>query len=128
MTVRLFKFDAQINLIAVTKTAEFVADGLFFLDFNRKIKKLRWWGLDRWFGSTVALIVPVVHQSQPRGVFVIGVHRSDPHFSTIRALWKRRYESIETPLFSKTDGLKILADFGAQFPADCLPAKCRCDD
>lgn len=121
MATQLFQFNAYPNDIAVTKT-EFVSDGVFFLDFSRPLERLRWFGvLNRWFGFTAALSVPVVHQGEHQGGFVVGVHRSDPYFEKVLALWKARYPSKRNPPDTEADGLKIIADFATQFPDDCQP-------
>src|ERR1039457_5270546 len=81
MATQLSQFDSHPNDIAITQT-EFIPDGLFFLDFSRPLKHLRWFGItNEWFGFTVCLAVPVIHQNEKEGGFVVGVHRSDPYFS-----------------------------------------------
>lgn len=120
MTVNLFELDSHPNQIAVSKIDSFVVDGTFFLDFSRPIE-IRWWfGVpNRWFGFAVGLLVPVIHQGEEQGGYVIGVHRSDPRFANLRALWKAHYPSRKTPPATVADGVKISADFATQFPNDC---------
>lgn len=119
MATQLLQFNEYPNDIAVTKT-EFVLDGVFFLDFSRPLERLRWFGiLNRWFGFTSALFVPVVHQGEHHGGYVVGVHRSDPYFKNVLELWRARYPSKRNPPEMGADGLKIIADFAIQFPSDC---------
>ncbi len=113
MTLRLFQFDAHPNEVAVTKVDSFVTDGVFFLDFSRPLEVQR-----RRFGLADALFIPVVHLGEHKGGFVIGVHRSDPSFPQLRALWKERHPSQRSPPTTVADGLKIIADFATQFPDD----------
>ena len=90
-----------------------------FFHFSRPLEHLRWFGVqNRWVGFTVALFVPVVHQGEHSGGYVIGVHRSDPYFADLRALWKAHYPSKRTLPATVADGLKIVADFSTQFPDD----------
>lgn len=71
------------------------------------------------FGIPIGLAVPVVHQGEQQGGYVIGAHRSEPAFGSIRALWRARYPSKVVRPTEVADGLKIIADFGTQFPDDC---------
>jgi len=119
MTVHLFELDNHPNQIAVSKIDSFVVDGAFFLDFSRPIKVRRWFGVpNHWFGFTVGLLVPVIHQGEQHGEYVIGVHRSDPRFADLRVLWKAHYPLSKTPPTIVADGIKIITDFATQFPND----------
>lgn len=119
MALQLVKLHAHPNEIAVTKVGSFVTGGAFFLDFSRPLKHLRWFGVhNRWFGFTVSLLVPVVHEGERTGGYVIGAHRSDPYFADLRTLWKARYPSTRTLPTTDVDGLKIIAGFANQFPDD----------
>lgn len=119
MALQLIKLDAYPHETAVTKVGSLVTNGAFFLDFSRPLEHRRWFGVhNRWFGLTVALLVPVVHQREHIGGFVIGVHRGDPYFADLRALWKAHYPSKSTLPTTVADGLKIIADFATQFPDD----------
>lgn len=113
MKVHLFELPGHPNEIAVSKIDSPVVDGAFFLDFSRPIETRRR------FGFLVNLLVPVIHQGEQQGGYVIGVHRNDPRFSDVRALWKARYPSRKTPPAAPADGIKIIADFATQFPNDC---------
>ncbi|MGB8339506.1 MAG: hypothetical protein WCD07_08880 [Burkholderiales bacterium] len=119
MTVNLFKLDEHPNRVAVSKIDFFVDGGSFFLDFSRPIQTGRWFIVaNRWAGFAINLLVPVVHQGEEHGGYVIGIHRSDPSFANIRTLWKKHYPSIEVPMSGKTNGLRIIEDFATQFPND----------
>jgi hypothetical protein len=113
MALRLFEIPDHPNQIAVSDVGSFVADGAFFLDFSRQLEPRR-----RWF-SVVAVLVPIIHQGEHSGGYVIGVHRSDPTFEELRVLWKARYPTVRTPPVQEADGLQIIADFARQFPHDC---------
>jgi hypothetical protein len=119
MALQLIKLHAHPHETAVTKIGSVVADGAFFLDFSRPLKRIRWLGVQNsWFGFTVLLLAPVVHQSEQIGGYVIGAHRSDPYFADLQALWKANYPSKRTPPTAVADNLKIVADFATQFPED----------
>lgn len=118
MATLLFQVSENPIDIAITKT-EFVSDGLYFLDFSRPLERFRWFGvLNRWFGFTDTLIVPVVHQGESNGVFIVGVHRSDPYFKNVIALWKEHYPSKRNSPETEADVLQRIADFATQFPSD----------
>ena len=127
MPVHLFELDAHPNQIAVSMTDSFVTDGAFFLDFGRPLEvSLRFLGvpprfgvINKWAGLAIALLVPIIHQSQAQGGFVIGVHISDPCFATLRALWKTHSTSVRHSPTVKAEGCKIVADFAKQFPEQC---------
>jgi hypothetical protein len=105
--------------IAVTKVDVVVTRGAFLLDFSRPLRHVRWLGtLNRWLGITVGVFVPVVHQAEEVGSFVIGVERSDPSFADLLTLWATRYPSKRTPPRNVADGLEVIADFHKQFPED----------
>jgi hypothetical protein len=119
MALNLFELPEYPNQVAVSKIESFVTDGAFFLDFSRPLEQIRWFGVkNRWFGITIGLLVPVVHQCERSGGFVIGAHRGDPYFSELRALWKTRYPSEKIPPSKEADGLKLIADFATQFPSE----------
>lgn len=117
MALTLFKLPSHPNEIAVSKIGSFVENGLFFLDFSRPLEIVRWLGVrNRWIGFPVALGVPIVHQGQLQSEFNASVFRTEPYFADIRELWRQRYPQKRTPPATETDGLKIIADFGTQFP------------
>jgi hypothetical protein len=119
MATGLIKLHPFPNEIAVTKTGVVVTDGAFLLDFSRPLQHVRWLGVvNRWLGFTVGVFVPVVHQGEEVGSFVIGVERSDPSFADLLTLWRSRYPSKRTKPTNVADGLKVVADFEKQFPED----------
>jgi hypothetical protein len=120
MNVRLFELVDHPGRVAISNTGSYIIGGAFFLDFSRGVKVRRWFGKPNWrFGITVGLMVPVIHESEQKGEFVVGIHRSEPCFVAVRTLWKTRYPSIATPPSTMADGLKIISDFANQFPNDC---------
>lgn len=107
------------NEIAITKVGTVVTGGAFFLDFSRPLQHVRWLGvLNRWLGLTVGVYVPVVHQGEEVGWFVIGVERSDPSFADLLTLWRSHYPSKRSPPTNVADGLEVIAAFHKQFPED----------
>ena len=94
----------------------------FFLDFTRKLEVIRWFGVrNRYIGPAVSLLVPVVHEAEKSGDFVIGVNVGDPYFRDLRKLWGTHFPSSPATVRQEADGLKIIADFATQFPDDCQP-------
>ena len=119
MAVNLFSLDEFPDRIAVSKLEQYIEGGVFFLDFSRRLKIIReLFGRDLPFGVAIGLFVPVVHQGENHGGFVISVHNSDPVFKVVRQLWKRHYASPQTTQSETADGLKIISDFATQFPED----------
>jgi len=119
MATGLIELHPFPNEIAATKIGAVVAGGAFFLDFSRPLQPVRWFGVpNRWIGFTVGVFVPVVHQGEEVGSFVIGVERSDPQFANLTALWRLHYPSKRSPPAKLADGLKVVADFHQQFPED----------
>ena len=115
MALRLFELPDHPNQIAVSEVGAFVADGAFFLDFSRPLEPRR-----RWFGSVVGMLVPVIHQGEHSGGYVVGIHRNDPSFDELMMLWKGRYPTERTSPIQEADGLQIIADFARQFPQNGL--------
>jgi len=119
MATGFIKIHPFPNEIAVTKVGAVVKDGAFFLDFSRPLKYVRWLGIpNRWLGFTIGVFVPVIHQSEEVGRFMVSVERSDPHFADLGALWRLHYPSKRSPPANVADGLKVVADFHQQFPED----------
>lgn len=51
------------------------------------VQKVRWhFGGNKWIGFAVGLLVPIVHLSERKGGFVIGVSRGEPYFTDIPKL------------------------------------------
>jgi hypothetical protein len=98
MALQLIKLHAHPNELAVTKIGAVITDGAFFLDFSRPLERIRWLGVrNRWIGFTIGLLVPVVHQGEHTGGYVIGVTPTDPYFGDLQALWKTHYPLKRTP-------------------------------
>jgi hypothetical protein len=117
MSLHLFELDNYPNRIAVSKVDSYIEDGTFFLDFSRPLERYRWFGVEnRWFGFTNCLVIPVIHQGQKYGEFMITVYRSDPYFKEIQAFWKAHYPTKNTPPAIEDGALKIAAEFASQFP------------
>src|SRR5271165_1559644 len=112
MAVKLFSLDEFPDRIAVSKLEQYIEGGVFFLDFSRSLKVIRvLFGRKLPFGVATGLFVPVVHQGQSDGGYVISVHNSDPVFKVVRQLWKRHHPSPQATPSETADGLKIIADF-----------------
>jgi hypothetical protein len=87
---------------------------VFLLDFSRPLKKRRRFGL-----VVVALFVPVIHQGEEVGAFIIGCHADDPYFKDIQRFWKKYHPSTKKHQLSEAGGLERIADFATHFPAFC---------
>ena len=112
MHTSIFKLAIHPNQLAICKSKSHIVGGTFFLDFSRPIQLYRKMGMVRAIG------VPVVHEGEREGGFVITVKKRDPNFSRIRQLWKEHYPETRTAPFYEADGMKIIADFAEQFPPD----------
>lgn len=120
MTLQLFGFHERPHDFAATKADLPLEECVFLLDFSRPLKRLRWLGIaNEWLGITTGLFVPVMHQSEQSGGFVISVRRGDPYFVDIQRLWKEHRGLQRTLVVSPIDGLELVADFGRHFPEDC---------
>lgn len=105
----------------VTKVDAPLEQCAFLLDFGRKIERVRWLLVrNRWIGFTVGLMVPVIHLSERRGGFVIGVGRGEPYFADIPKLWREHAGAGSSRTITEAGGLEVVADFGRHFPSDCL--------
>lgn len=119
MATGFIKLHPFPNGIAVTKIDAVVTNGAFLLDFSRPLQHVRWLViLNPWLGITVGLFVPVIHQREEVGSFVIAVKRSDPSFEDVITLWGSRYLSTTTSPSTVANGLQVIADFHKQFPED----------
>jgi hypothetical protein len=121
MALTLYGFNNRPHDFAVTKADAPLEDCVFLLDFTRPLEKIHWLGVsNRWFGLTVGLLIPVVHQGEEKGGFVIGIHRGQPYFTDFPKLW-RKHRSTERTIKSKpvVSELDIIADFSRHFPEDC---------
>lgn len=122
MTVRLFELAEHPNRIAICKTDNYQTDGVFFLNFNKPLETIRWFGIyNKYIGYPMALFVPIIHQNQNDNddTFVVGLDRHDSSFDLIRNLWKKHYKTSNPIYKNELAGLEIIADFATQFPNDC---------
>ena len=105
----------------VTKVGAPLEQCAFLLDFRRGIERVRWLFVrNSWIGFTVGLIVPVVHLSENKGEFVIGLKRGEPYFADIPRLWIQHAGASSSRTVTEAGGLELVADFGRHFPNDCL--------
>lgn len=119
MALQLIRLDAYPDRIAATKVDGVVPGGAFFLDFSRSLKRLRWFGIQNSLvGLTVGLLVPVVHEGERSGSYIISVQRGQPYFDDIQTLWSARYPVPHQPPPSEADNLEIVSHFATQFPED----------
>lgn len=119
MPLQLVVFEDQPDRVSATKAGTTVPDGRFFLDFTRPLSVIRWLGVrNRFVGVAVGLLVPVVHECEKHGGYVVSVNASEPYFRDIRSMWKTRFPSKGIAVENEVDGLKVIADFAAQFPQD----------
>jgi hypothetical protein len=70
----------------------------------------------RWLGFAYSLRVPVVHEGELQGGYVIHVRRSNPCFAQTLALWKEHSLSKPSPPGVVANPSKIRSDFTKQFP------------
>ena len=113
MALRLFKVESHPRRIAICDVDTFVVGGAFFLDFSRPLELRRWLGV----GPVTGASVPVVHEGQSTGHYVVEIDRGNPYFADIRELWRLRYPMAPRPPAATADGSKIGADFASQFPS-----------
>jgi len=119
MALQLFAFTDRPHDFAVTKANVSLPDCVFLLDFSRPLECLRWLGvLNKSVGLTVALLVPVAHQAEEVGGFVVGIRRGEPYFMDIPKLWKRHAGSRRTMRAPPIGGFELVADFANHFPGD----------
>jgi TPR repeat protein len=127
MTVLLYELTSHPGEVGISKIDPPVVDGAFFLDFSRPLRVItrRCLGISNiWIGTVTAVGVPVVHQlgvpvvheGVRAGDFLVYMHRTDPRFSDIRALWRTRHPSNRAAPGVAGAGFKIIADFAVQFP------------
>ena len=119
MPLLLLQLAAHPEEIAATKLDHCLPDGAFFLDFSRPLGRQRFCGVwNRWIGTTMALYVPVIHEGEAAGRSVIAVDRADPYFKELQRLWQQRHPLTRSAPQHVMDGLRVEADFAAQFPDD----------
>jgi hypothetical protein len=122
MAIRLFEIKGHPDRIAVSSGNSYIIGGAFFLDFSRPVGFYRRWRILKWwFGPYSIYRVPVIHEGEEKGGYIIMVQRNDPCFAAILPLWKSRFpERLPSPT-NPADGLKIIADFARQFPEFSKP-------
>ena len=111
MTPRLFKIDKYPKRIAICASANYVVGGAFFLDFSRPLVARRYLGV----GPIAGIFVPVIHEGEREGTYLVDVGKENPYFADIQELWKQRYPSTSPRpeyFHRKQD---VLAHFAAQF-------------
>jgi hypothetical protein len=120
MTVRLFELAEHPNRIAISKTENYQLDGVYFLNFNKPLQTIRWFGVyNKFIGYAMALSIPIIHQNQSdndEDTFSVGIDRHDSSFEVIRNLWKTYYKTPNPIPKNESDGLQIIVDFSSQFP------------
>lgn len=120
MSFQLFKHSDRPDEYAASKTGASIAGSIFFLDFSRRLEVSRWLLFrNRWVGFAVGLLIPVIHEADKEGGYVVSLHRSEPYFNDVRALWKKWHPSSRRTPISEQDGLKVIGDFANNFPEDC---------
>ncbi|MBI4205627.1 MAG: hypothetical protein HY527_11430 [Betaproteobacteria bacterium] len=117
MALTVYGFHDRPHDFAVTKVAAPLEECVFLLDFSRPLQKIRWLGVtNRWLGITVALMVPVVHQGEEKGEFVMGISRGEPYFHDLPKLWREHRGAVRTMKSERVGGLELIAAFGTHFP------------
>ena len=120
MALTLFGFQDRPQDFAVTKAGLPLEECAFLLDFTRPLEKLRWFGVtNRWLGFTTGLFVPVVHQSEEKGEFIVSLQHGHPYFADIPRLWQKHGGTTRTIRSEPVGGLEIVAAFAKHFPDDC---------
>jgi hypothetical protein len=117
MNTNLYELSNHPFQIAITKVDKRLDGGAFFLDFSRPLKNFKTFGFVRYLG------VPVVHEGEHQGVFIVSVQRRDPNYSEIKKLWKnstkteQSRDNRDAPSY-EVDGLTVIKDFAKHFPFD----------
>ena len=78
---RAFVPDDDENVVTITvhSVEQLDPNRVFLLDFSHPLKKRGRFGF-----VVVALLVPVIHQGEKVGGFIIGCHADGPHFKDIQ--------------------------------------------
>ncbi len=119
MSFELFKHSERPDEFAVSKTGTWVSGSIFYLDFSRPLEVRRWFGIhNRRFGFAVGLLVPVIHEADSEGGYVVSLKVGEPYFEDVRKLWRQWYPRERRQPNREFDGLKIIADFAQNFPED----------
>lgn len=111
MTPRLFRIDKYPRRVAICAAGSYVVGGAFFLDFSRPLILRRYLGV----GHVAGIFVPVIHEGEREGTYLVDVGRDNAYFEDVQELWRQRYPSPAQPpeyFHRKQD---VLAHFAAQF-------------
>lgn len=111
MTPRLFKIEGHPTRVAICAAETFIVGGVFFLDFCRPLVLRRYLGV----GHVSGMFVPVIHEGEREGSYVVDVDRENPYFPDIQELWRQRFPSTAAPPEHFHRRQDILAHFAAQF-------------
>ena len=111
MAVRLFKLEQHPRRIAISGTETFVVGGAFFLDFTRPLVLRRYLGV----GPVSGMFVPVIHEGEREGTYLVDVGKDNAYFADIQELWRQRFPSTAAPPEHFHRRQDILAHFAAQF-------------
>ena len=77
MPLQLIRLGAYPREIALTKVGSLVSGGAFFLDFTRKLERLRWLGIKNSFvGPTIGLLIPANRGDPYCGAIALRQERS----------------------------------------------------
>lgn len=117
MSFQIFRHSGRADEYAASKTGASIAGSRFLLDFSRPLE-IRRWPHSR-IGFAIGLLVPVIHETDDEGGYVVSLHRSEPYFHDIRVLWNRWYPSERRAPIGEKNGIKIIGDFANTFPEDC---------
>jgi hypothetical protein len=64
MSITLFELEEFPKRIAISKANDYQVNGIFFLDFSKPLKVIRWFGkVNNKFGIAVGLLVPALRLS-----------------------------------------------------------------
>ena len=111
MTPRLFKIDSHPKRIAICASESFVVGGAFFLDFSRPLILRRYLGV----GHVVGIFVPVIHEGEREGTYLVDVGKDNAYFADIQELWRQRFPSSAPPPAHFHRKQDVLAYFATQF-------------
>jgi hypothetical protein len=117
MPLTIYTVNGYPHDFLITKIDAPLEECAYLLDFERKLKPLRW--PLKYFGLTYAYVVPVVHLNERHGQAVIGIKSDDPHFPTIKKLWKQHAGAKSTRVLQQYSLIFAIADFATHFPNDC---------
>jgi hypothetical protein len=111
MAVRLFKVEKFPRRIAISGVDTFIVGGAFFLDFSRPLVLRRYLGV----GPVWGMFVPVIHEGEREGTYLVDVDKDNAYFADIQELWRQRFPSTapRPEFFARRQD--ILAHFAAQF-------------